>query len=170
MAYNPTQYVSNPLLAAYAVPPALPRLVDSRANRPRQYRETYGRQTTRLGVDPPGVSDYNTMMPPPPPPERVVRYGSGSDDGADPNDEDELDGADPNVDDDFDDRGEIRLEFQGEHVHPAEPSPYIETVERIHHSRFHGSTLDQDAVTAHLITEPQCEGSQSATATLFEWM
>ena len=163
MPYPPTAYVPNPLLAAYALPPPLPRLVNSRAKRPAQPRETYGRK----------IPNYATEESPPPTArkhrhfhrrwcDRVAddaRWDSGSDDGAVPDD-----------DDDFNDSGDIALESQGVRLHSAEPSPYIDTVERVLHSKFHGSTLNQEAVTAHLITEPQCKGSQSDIPNLFEWM
>ncbi|KAI4259260.1 MAG: hypothetical protein L6R42_004651 [Xanthoria sp. 1 TBL-2021] len=161
--YPPTQYLPNPLLAAYSVSPPLPRLVDSRGNRPKQGRDTYGRQTTDFTrEDSPRIIPRTHRQLRLRSPDVIVddaRYDSVSDDGADPNDNDN-----------FDDHGQSGLKLQGGLVHPAEPSPYIETVERVHHSRFHGSTLDQEAVTAHLITEPQYEGSQSATPNLFEWM
>ncbi|KAI4228129.1 MAG: hypothetical protein LQ349_006601 [Xanthoria aureola] len=167
MPYPPTAYVPNPLLAAYALPPPLPKLVNSRAKRPAQpierERERYDRQTISYAS---GES--------PPPTARIhrhfqsrssdvvaddARWDSGSDDGAVPDDEDA-----------FDDSVDIALDSQGVRLHSAEPSPYIDTVERVLHSRFHGSTLDQEAVTAHLITEPQCKGSPSDIPNLFEWM
>ncbi|CAO1601878.1 hypothetical protein XANCAGTX0491_005516 [Xanthoria calcicola] len=164
MPYPPTAYVTNPLLAAYALPPPLPKLVNSRAKRPAQLRETYRPQTINYtgeeSLSPTRWRDRSLQRRRP---SDVVaddaRWDSGSDDGAVPDDEDE-----------FNDSGEISLEPQAARLHSVEPSPYIDTVERVHHSRFHGSTLDQEAVTAHLITEPQCKGSPSDTPNLFEWM
>lgn len=154
MPYPPTAYVPSPLLAAYALPPPLPRLVNSRAKRPAQPRETYGRQTSIYpGEESPLHRRSSDVLA------DDARWNSGSDDEAVPDD-----------DDDLNDSGEIALEPQGVHLHSAEPSPYVDTVERVLHSRFHGSNLDQDVVTAHLITEPQSKGSPSDIPNLFEWM
>ena len=163
MPYPPTAYVPNPILAAYALPPPLPKLVNSRAKRPTQPRETYGRKIISYAAE---------ESPLPIERERRhfrrrssdvladdARWDSGSDDRAVPDDDDE-----------FSDSGDIALDSQGVRLHSAEPSPYVDTVERVLHSRFHGSNLDHDVVTAHLITEPQSKGSPSDIPNLFEWM
>lgn len=163
MPYPPTAYVPNPLLAAYALPPPLPRLVNSRAKRPTQPRETYGRKIISYAAEespPPTAREHRRFR------DRSVDvlfddapWDSGSDDRDVPDDDDE-----------FSDSGDIALDSQGVRLHSAEPSPYVDTVERVLHSRFHGSNLDQDVVTAHLITEPQSKGSPSDIPNLFEWM
>ncbi|KAL8920253.1 MAG: hypothetical protein Q9172_004581 [Xanthocarpia lactea] len=129
LPYVPVQNVPYPL-----VPPSLPRLVNSRSNRPQA--GSYERERHRRRD--PSVDEWDGLVSR----QQVITHKVRSYDVGE-----DLVGQ---SDDDPDDLSNIKLNLQEGQAPKTIPSPYIETVERIDHSRYYSRSLDSDDVTARL--------------------
>ena len=146
--FVPIQNVPYPLL-----PPILPRLVNSRSNRPQarsHQRERYRRRDQF-------VDEWDDRAINNPQYVRGRFYEDGEDLAGQGND-------------DLDDLSDLKLNLQEGQAPKTEPNPYIETIERVDHSRYYSRSLDPDNVTAHLVTSSRHDKSRPSTASLFEWM
>ncbi|KAL8857722.1 MAG: hypothetical protein Q9178_005757 [Gyalolechia marmorata] len=154
--FVPIQNVPYPL-----VPPSLPRLVNSRAARPQPgiYDRERDRRRDRSFDEWDDRAHFLQAAPRGREPNhhRHRFYNDGED----------LAG---HSDDDLDDLSDLKLNLQEGQASETKPSPYIETVERIDHSRYCFRSLDPDDVTARLITSAQHVKSPPTTASLFEWI
>ncbi|KAL8911774.1 MAG: hypothetical protein Q9171_003107 [Xanthocarpia ochracea] len=152
--YLPAQNVPYPL-----VPPSLPRLVNSKSNRPQarsHERERYRRRDQ-------SVDEWDDRARR----AQVIINNTQYDRGRFYEDGEDLAGQ---GNDDLDDLSDLKLNLQEGQAPKTTPSPYIETVERIDHSRYYSRSLDPDNVTAHLVTSSRHDKSRPSTASLFEWI
>lgn len=157
--FVPIQNVPYPL-----VPPSLPRLVNSRSNRPQA--GSYGREPNYHRGQ--SVDEWDNRARPAQVDINKIRYHEDRFDRG----RFYVDGQDlaGHGDDDLDDLSDLKLNLHEGQASKTKPSPYIETVERIDHSRYYSRSLDPDDVTAHLVTSARHDKSPPTTASLFEWM
>ncbi|KAL8768291.1 MAG: hypothetical protein Q9209_005430 [Squamulea sp. 1 TL-2023] len=184
-----TQHASP--LAAYVVPPALPRLVDSRANRPStprpsQYQRHRYKHAARetwnsdddfvVGEEHPfpttGYADQRNVVL------NKTPWGAQSNaPGDSPTDNEFDDDSDSTsssqefqIHDRQSSRTRTRYKRSSGQAPLAKSSPYTQTIEHIHHSKFRDNTLNQGPVTAQLITTSRQARSPHTGKGLFQWM
>lgn len=145
-----TRQSSNPFLATFAVPPSLPRLVDSRVKAPASSLDIREALVTDYEGD--GLQSDMALSRAP---DLVV------DDAGYECDSGDVGGLD---DGSFDGDGES---FGGDGL--KEASPYVESVERVDHSRFCESCGDCGDVAVRL-SEFEDKGVRIEGGGLFEWM
>ncbi|KAL8806212.1 MAG: hypothetical protein Q9182_001487 [Xanthomendoza sp. 2 TL-2023] len=156
----PLQYMPNPL-AAYAVPPNLPRLSGPGAGR-LPGRRTVNIRSFRRDDDLFLQTNYTDDLEP------------TVDDPGDDEPEDQ-----PNlklwlgenlVDTKVESSTPAQVHISTSKPPKEKPNPYNETIERIHHSRFGGDPSQPDNVVAQLTSAPEQFGSLSKETALFYWM